>query len=65
MDKPNQPIAELVHDSATLMPAKWFDDANSLVSHLLADAGQVADRRVRVVVASLRELLSQDGVDLE
>ena len=65
MRKPSQPIMELVHDAAELIPVKWFDDANSLVSHLLADAGQIADRRVRVVIAALRELLSHDGVDLE
>ena len=65
MDKPNQPLGDLVDDVATLIPAKWFDDANSLVSHLLADAGQIADRRVRVFIAALREMLSQDGVDLE
>ena len=65
MEKPGQPIMELVHDVAKLIPVKWFDDANSLVSHLLADAGQIADRRVRVVIAALRELLSHDDVDLE
>ena len=65
MAKPNQPLGPLVDDAAKLIPVKWFDDAHSLVSHLLADTGQVADRRVRVVVAALRELLQQDGVDLE
>ena len=33
--------------------------------HLLADAGQIADRRVRAVIAARRELLTHDGVDLE
>eukprot|EP00959_Pyramimonas_sp_CCMP1952_P110461 2310867-Pyramimonas_sp.AAC.1 len=50
---------------ATLVPARWHSDTNSWVTHLLADTGQIADRRVRVVIAALREMLSQDGVDLE
>ena len=65
MEKPCQPPGGLVDDVATLIPAKWFDDANGLVTRLLADAVQIADRRVRVVIASIRELLSQDGVGLE
>ena len=31
----------------------------------MADAGQIADLRVRAVVAALRELLSHDDVDLK
>ena len=65
MQKSDQPLGDLVDDVATMIPANWFDDANSLVTHLLADAGQIADRRVRAVIAALRKLLSQDGVGLE
>ena len=48
-----------------MLPAKWYDDAHSLVSHLLADAGQIADRRVHVVIAALRELLAREDTFLE
>ena len=50
--------------TAGIMPVKWVDDAKSLASHLQSDAGQVADRRLRVVMASLREMLQQDGATL-
>ena len=47
------------------MPAMWFDDANGLVSHLLRDAGQVANKRLRVVIAAIRELLVDEEVTLK
>ena len=34
MEKPNQPLGDLVDDVAKLIPVKWYDDANSLVTHL-------------------------------
>eukprot|EP00959_Pyramimonas_sp_CCMP1952_P058806 1228165-Pyramimonas_sp.AAC.1 len=58
---PNQTLGDLVEDAAYLIPVKWYDDANSLVSHLFANSGQVADRRVRAVITALRELMSQWG----
>ena len=65
MAAPQQPLGPLIDDVGKLIPAVWYDDANSLVTHLLADAGQVSDRRVRVVVAALREMLSRDDTKLE
>ena len=46
------------------MHVTWYDDANSLVSHLLKDAGQVANKQLRVVIAALREMLQPDGTNL-
>eukprot|EP00959_Pyramimonas_sp_CCMP1952_P090172 1887676-Pyramimonas_sp.AAC.1 len=55
MQKPDQPLGDLADDEATLISAKWFDDAASLVTHFFADAGQIANRRVQVVIAALRD----------
>ena len=57
-------MGPLLGDAAPVMPVRWIDDAKSLVSHLENDSGQVADRRVRVVIAALREMLVRDGTSL-
>ncbi len=39
-----------------------YTDARALSSHLLRDAGQVANKQLRVVIANLRELLAMPGI---
>eukprot|EP00959_Pyramimonas_sp_CCMP1952_P307082 6427139-Pyramimonas_sp.AAC.1 len=61
MQKPDEPLGDHVGDAVAPIPAELFDDANRPVTRLLADAGQTADRRARVVVAALREMPSRDA----
>ena len=51
---PAQQLGPLLDEVAAVLPAKWFDDAHSLVSHLLADASQVPKPEVEMLKMVLK-----------
>jgi hypothetical protein len=65
LSSPAVDLKSLVAGAVDVMPVTWLDDAKSLVTHLHSDAGQVADRRLRVVMAALREMLMQENTTLQ
>ena len=40
--------------AAKVLQAEWLDGANAPVGHLLANAGQISDKRTRVPIVALR-----------
>ena len=65
LSAPSAQLGGLVDGTVGTILVKWLDDAKGLVSHLHNDAGQVSDRRLRVVMAALREMLQQEGASLQ
>ena len=48
-------------ENSTLCPrAAWFTDSDSLYKLLVKDCGKPTDRRVRIVVAQLKQMLMSD-----
>ena len=50
------------HDELT--DTIWITDAKSLRDVLVRDAGRASDKRVRIIVAALRQMLEEDGIEV-
>ena len=58
-----EPLAATRH--LNLKPTVWMTDAKSLYDVLVKDAGRPADKRVRILVAALRQSLRDDGNNVQ
>ena len=48
-----------------LLPVMWYTDAKSLYDVVTRDTSMAADKRLRLILAQLRELIAQPGVRME
>ena len=56
MENPGERVRDILEHENRLR-ATWFSDAAALTSHCNKDCGQVANKQLRVVIASIREAL--------
>ena len=56
MKYPGTP-ARKIEEARKQIRTGWITDADSLNKHLGSDVGQVADRRLRILIAQLREMM--------
>lgn len=53
-----------IEDSADMPPAIWLTDSESLVTMIIRDCGRPAAKRLRIVAAGLKQMLSEAGTQL-
>ena len=59
MTHPNMSLSEVA--DAYRIPALWLSDSKSLVDVVQKDAGQPSDKRLRIVIANLKQMLLEAG----
>ena len=63
MTFPSMKLTQL--QDAARIPALWLSDSKSLVDVVLKDCGQPSDKRLRIVVANLKQMLQEHGTSLQ